>query len=47
LATRHPRGAIVATFDGAADFITFDDWQVLLTKTPGPLYCSPRTSTGQ
>jgi prepilin-type N-terminal cleavage/methylation domain-containing protein/prepilin-type processing-associated H-X9-DG protein len=47
LAVRHPRGATVSYFDGSADFITYDYWLELLTKTPGPLYCSPRTANGQ
>ena len=46
LAVRHPRGATVSCFDGSADFITYDYWLELLTKTPGPLYCSPRTANG-
>ena len=46
LSTRHGAAAVIGCFDGHAEFMNKDDWAAELNRSPGRLWCSPRTANG-
>ena len=46
LATRHRGGAAVGVLDGHVDWLPVPDYNRLLNKSPGPLWCNPGSVDG-